>query len=322
MEATQRVVDGDAAMTIMGDWTVGYFEAIGLTPGVDFGWVPSPGSTGSFMIISDAFALPYNAPHRDNAIGWLKTLASGEAQDVFSLLKGSIPARTEAISPTLYGVYQQGAMVDYAEDELTPSLVHGMAAPPSFATASNDIISGFIAYEDVEATMNAWQQAACEAGFGECFTPITPTEPSTLVYTDTRGLTTIQVPAGAVTETITLGYIPVETITGTSGFVFAGHAFDLNAYQNGTLRLPSFAFSGSVTVTIYYTDADVAGLDESTLVLEYWDEVASVWQDAACGPYVRHPDENWLAVPICHLSRFALFGEGHAIYLPLVLRND
>jgi glucose/mannose transport system substrate-binding protein len=322
VEAAQRVVDGEAAMTIMGDWTVGYFEAMGLTPGVDFGWVPSPGSSGSFMIISDGFALPHNAPHRDNAIDWLKTLASGEGQDVFSLLKGSIPARTEPISPTLYGAYQRTAMFDYAEDELTPSLAHGMAAPPSFATASNEVISGFIAYEDVEATMNAWQQAACEAGFGECFTLITPTEPSVLVYADTRGLTTtIQVPAGAVTETIMLGYLPVETITATSGSAFAGHAFDLDAYQDRTLRLPGFAFSGPVTITIYYTDTDVVGLDESTLVLEYWNEVASVWEDAACGPYDHHPDENWLAVPICHLSRFALFGKGHTIYLPLVLRN-
>ena len=48
----------------------------------------------------------------------------------------------------------------------------------------------------------------------------------------------------------------------------------------------------------------------------------SAWEDAACGAYDRHPDKNWLAVPICHLSQFALFGErDYLIYLPLVLRN-
>jgi glucose/mannose transport system substrate-binding protein len=324
-EALQRVVDGDAAMTIMGDWTAGYLEAIGLTPGVEVGWTPSPESTGSFMVISDGFALPHDASHRDNAIDWLKTLASGEGQDAFNPHKGSIPARADVISPTLYGDYQQDAMVDYAEDELTPSFAHGQAAPRSFVMASHNIISDFVASGDVEATMNAWQQAACEAGFGECFTPITPGEPSTLVYTDTRGwTTTIQVPTGAVTETTMLGYVPVETVMAPSGFAFAGHAFDLDAYQGGAL-LPGFTFSVPVTITINYDRSDLGGLDEGTLVLQYWSDDASEWEDAAstCTPtstYERRPNENWLAVPVCHLSRFAVFGK-HKVYLPLVLRN-
>jgi hypothetical protein len=151
---------------------------------------------------------------------------------------------------------------------------------------------------------------------------IEPTTDTLLVYTDSRGNSTvIQVPAGAVTDTITLVYAPVETATTPVGFSFAGHAFDLDAYQNGSRYLPDFAFSSPVTITIHYTATDVAALDENTLILEYWNENTGVWEDAACGKYERHPDENWLAVPICHLSRFALFGKGHAVYLPLVLRN-
>jgi hypothetical protein len=82
-----------------------------------------------------------------------------------------------------------------------------------------------------------------------------------------------------------------------------------------------------VTVTIHYTDTDVAGLDEASLVLEYWNVSENAWEDVACGPYDRHPDENWLSVPICHLSRFALFGveprqeEQHQLYLPVILKN-
>jgi hypothetical protein len=152
---------------------------------------------------------------------------------------------------------------------------------------------------------------------------VEPSTGTTLVYTDTQGSPTIiQVPASAVTDTVTLVYAPVETTTTPSSFSFAGHAFDLDVYQEGTLRLPSFAFSGSITITIHYTDIDVVGLDESTLILEYWDEVTSLWRDAACGPYNRHPDGNWLAVPICHLSRFALFGKEYMVYLPLMLKGD
>ena len=68
-----------------------------------------------------------------------------------------------------------------------------------------------------------------------------------------------------------------------------------------------------VTITIHYSDADVTGIDEESLVLEYWDEFVGAWMDAACGAYDRHPDENWLAVPICHLTPFALLGSAGAI---------
>jgi len=68
-----------------------------------------------------------------------------------------------------------------------------------------------------------------------------------------------------------------------------------------------------------------AGLDEKTLVLDYWD--GSRWVDAAttCTPtstYERHPAQNRLAVAICHLTDFGLMGGvRYTIYLPLVVRN-
>ncbi|MGB9722607.1 MAG: hypothetical protein ACP5OO_05470 [Chloroflexia bacterium] len=37
-------------------------------------------------------------------------------------------------------------------------------------------------------------------------------------------------------------------------------------------------------------------------------------------PYTRAPEENRLAVPICHLSRFALLGPVQQVFLPLVWR--
>ncbi len=167
-QAVQLVADGQAGMTIMADWAEGFFEGImGLTPNVDFGWRPAPGSAGSFMVINDSFAMPRNAPHSDNATNWLKTVASVEGQDAFCPLKPSMPARLDA-NPSLYGVYQQSAMAVYAENELTPSLAHSVAAPRSFIIATESILQDFIANGNVDNTANAWQQAACEAGFGRC----------------------------------------------------------------------------------------------------------------------------------------------------------
>ena len=99
---------------------------------------------------------------------WLKTVGSVEGQEAYSLLKPALPARLDA-DPNLYDIYFQSAMADYAADELTPSLTHGMAAPPSFMAASNEILQNFIANGNISNTATAWQIAACEAGFGQCF---------------------------------------------------------------------------------------------------------------------------------------------------------
>jgi hypothetical protein len=152
-------------------------------------------------------------------------------------------------------------------------------------------------------------------------TSVDPESGGTLVYTNTQGMTTtVQVPPDAVDQATTLVYLPLQPESPPSGFAFAGQGFDLEAFQNGTL-VPGLVFAQPVTVTIHYSDADVAGLDEESLTLTYWTD--SMWQDAACGPAERHLAENWLAVPICHLSQFGLLGEkrAFAIYLPLVQRN-
>jgi parallel beta-helix repeat protein len=172
--------------------------------------------------------------------------------------------------------------------------------------------------------------AGADLGADEWATAETTVEPAsaaTLSATVGGLTTTVEVPSQAVTEAVTLKYTALAA-TGhgsPAGFVFAGHAFDLDAYQGETL-LAGFVFSKPVTITIHYDEGNIGGVNEDTLVLEYWDEGTSGWVDAVatCIPasvYDRHPDEDWLAVPICHLSRFAMFGERRKVYLPLVLRD-
>ena len=105
-EAVQYVIDGKCAMTIMGDWAEGYFKAKGLTPNREFGWVPSPGTEGSFIALSDSFGLPRGARDRDAAVKWLTLAASREGQDAFNPKKGSIPSRTDG-DRSLYDEYQK-----------------------------------------------------------------------------------------------------------------------------------------------------------------------------------------------------------------------
>ena len=161
--AAQLVVDGDAAMTIMGDWAEGYFKSVGLSPGVEFGYEPSPGTAGSFIMLSDSFGLPEGAPNRENAISWLTVCGSKEGQDAFNPLKGSIPARTDG-DRSLYDVYLQSAMDDFGSNEIVPSLAHGAAASEGWVTAFNDAMTLFVSNLDVAATQAAMAQACVDAG--------------------------------------------------------------------------------------------------------------------------------------------------------------
>jgi len=143
-----------------------------------------------------------------------------------------------------------------------------------------------------------------------------------LVYTDTQGLPTIiRVPPGGVTDTILLAYVPLAAPTHPLPPLkaFAHHAFTLDAYTLDGVHLPGFSFQEPVTAELHYSNADVGRVTEPSLELDTW--TGGAWQDAACGPYDRQAANNWLSLPICHLSEFALIGEPYRVYLPLVVRN-
>ncbi|PKP57845.1 ABC transporter substrate-binding protein [Candidatus Atribacteria bacterium HGW-Atribacteria-1] len=158
-DATLMVFKGKAAFNVMGDWAEGYLKTLGWTPGKEFDWMAVPGTKGAFMIVTDTFGLPKGASNRENAIKWLKILASVEGQDAFNPIKGSIPARLDA-DKKLYDTYLIWSMNDFATNALSPSIIHGSAAPEGFATALNDALNIFIAEKDISATLNSIQSAA------------------------------------------------------------------------------------------------------------------------------------------------------------------
>ena len=162
-QAAQLVIDGSAAMTIMGDWAEGYFKSKGLTPNNEFGYMPSPGTSGNFIMLSDSFTLPKGAKDHANAVAWLTLCGSKEGQDAFNPLKGSIPARTDG-DRALYDVYLQSAMDDFNSNTIVPSLAHGAAASEGWVTAFNDIMTLFVTNQDVAAAQTAMAKACVDAG--------------------------------------------------------------------------------------------------------------------------------------------------------------
>jgi len=152
----------------------------------------------------------------------------------------------------------------------------------------------------------------------------------TLVYTDAQGLTTtVEIPAGAVSETTTIVFTPVPSPTQpiSTGLRFGNHSFDLEAYRGG-VHISPFPFTGTVTVTIHYSDADVAGIEESDLALYRWIEGApGYWErigERAGEGQTLDMEHNVLTAWLRGLSRFGVLGtekSAFPIYLPLVMRN-
>ncbi len=168
-DASKLVADGDAAFNVMGDWADGYFEGavdggnLGLTPEVDFAWMPVPGTKGSYDFLSDSFVLPVGAKHRDAAIKWLTLCGSKEGQDAFNPVKGSIPARNDA-DISLYNTYLQSAMADWKTDVVVGSLWHGVVANDTWKAAINDAFGKFLTDGDQAALQEVLVSSCATSG--------------------------------------------------------------------------------------------------------------------------------------------------------------
>ncbi len=164
-DASKLVANGDAAFNIMGDWADGYFSGtaaggnLGLVPGEGYGWASPPGTKGLFQFLSDSFTLAKNAPHPDGAMAWLTTAGSKAGQEAFNPVKGSICARTDC-DKSLFNVYLQSAMADWATDRVVGSLTHGVVANPTWATEITTALGLFLGDKDVAAFQAALVAAA------------------------------------------------------------------------------------------------------------------------------------------------------------------
>jgi glucose/mannose transport system substrate-binding protein len=157
------VSDDGPAMMIMGDWTHGVMLSMEFT---DYLWTTAPGTDGLYIMLSDSFGLPLNAPDRDNAVAWLRIVGSKEGQDAFNPIKGSIPARTDA-DRSLYDEYLTGSLDAWATDIIVPSIQHGAAAKQSFLVDYDIALNDLGTNHDVAKTQGLLVAAAEVAEFGQ-----------------------------------------------------------------------------------------------------------------------------------------------------------
>jgi len=151
----------------------------------------------------------------------------------------------------------------------------------------------------------------------------------TLTFVDTQDTipltTTIDVPPGAVSETITLVYteIPSSTHNPPSGFSFAGRYFTVYAVKGGEV-ISDFTFLVPGTkFTLYYNPALLGPLTpEGTLGLQYWDGPSGAWSTSGISIIKRDSVHHYIVAAVDHLSEFGMLSpETVRVYLPLTLKE-
>jgi len=160
------VINDQAAFNIMGDWAYGEVISKGASDYVT--WNPAPGTQGTFFLVSDGFALPKQAPNKENAINFIKLITQKDVEEAFNQLKGSICARTDCdynTFPADRRAYFQGSADDFKTSRIIPMVTHGSGAIPSWATQFGDIVTKFASDRDVAAAQAAFVLAAEDAGF-------------------------------------------------------------------------------------------------------------------------------------------------------------
>ena len=136
------------------------------------------------------------------------------------------------------------------------------------------------------------------------------------------GNTKIDIPAGAFTGTLTFLFAPKPAPSQNIGDLnFAGNSFELTASVGD---VPVTTFAKPLSLTLHYDEALLGTIPEVSLRLYYWDTDQLNWVDAAStcvdGEYIRNLDENWLSLPVCHLSEFGLMSDTENTYLPMIQR--
>lgn len=147
--ATSMVINGEAAMQIMGDWAKGEFTNAGKIAGEDFACIPVPKTdAGGFVYLVNSLSF-FAQPDPDQADAQA-VLASAimdpTVQVAFNQAKGAIPARTDVDLSMMDSCAQATAAEFVAADTAgtaVPTFAGTHAANAAVSAAATDVITEF-----------------------------------------------------------------------------------------------------------------------------------------------------------------------------------
>jgi len=143
-EAASMVMNGQAAMQLMGDWVKGEIVNANLVPGQDILCAPAPGTAGTALVHGDVIVM-YNVGESSKVAQ--QALASNimdrSFQERFNLLKGSVPARLD-VTEDQFDACGKQSMRDIHQAIANDSLhldLDGGALPPAIQGAFYDVVT-------------------------------------------------------------------------------------------------------------------------------------------------------------------------------------
>lgn len=147
--ASAMVINGEAAMQIMGDWAKGEFTNAGKQPGADYACIPVPKDKGDgFVYLVNSLSLfAQTDPKAQTAQEVLASAIMDPAvQIAFNQAKGAIPARTDIDLSALDACAQQTSQALAANDAggtAVPTFAGTHAAEAAIVGAATDAITLF-----------------------------------------------------------------------------------------------------------------------------------------------------------------------------------
>ncbi|MFW9880080.1 MAG: ABC transporter substrate-binding protein [Candidatus Thorarchaeota archaeon] len=150
--ATSRIISGESAFNIMGDWANGEFKIAKKVYNEDYGTFKVPNTNNMYGLVIDTFQHPKAIANPENSDKWLKVVSSNKGQDAFNPIKGSISARVDT-DVSKYDLYSRLAILDFISVRyMFPSVVHGSGAPEEFKIKFKEIMSDFVINLNVTET--------------------------------------------------------------------------------------------------------------------------------------------------------------------------
>jgi glucose/mannose transport system substrate-binding protein len=147
--ATAMVINGEAAMQIMGDWAKGEFTNAKKVADTDFACIPVPKAKGdAFVYLVNSLSLFAQAnPESAKAQEVLaKAIMDPEVQVKFNLAKGAIPARTDIDLKEMDACAQATSQALSSNDKggtAVPTFAGTHAANSAVVSAATDAITEF-----------------------------------------------------------------------------------------------------------------------------------------------------------------------------------
>lgn len=147
--ASAMVINGEAAMQIMGDWAKGEFTNAGQVPGMDFACIPVPKAEGDafvYLVNSLSFFAQSNPEQAQAQAVLAEAIMDPAVQIAFNAAKGSIPARLDA-DMTALDACAQATAAGFASNDAAgtavPTFAGSHATGAAIVGAASDAVTNF-----------------------------------------------------------------------------------------------------------------------------------------------------------------------------------